>query len=213
MGIVNRLSGITSDSILTHCLKNLLAHFYSNLHLSFPELLFRHIHWFRVMYRVRANIVYVRRFWFAVLIPGIFWVDGGNPCAQWSNWKGMGGREQQSGRRWSEDTEGAPKPKVSKMGPGRQISSLRPVAGSRVGLGGFKPTHFQKKAPMRFSQIRRLFLGGGGGRVEREKAWAVSDCVKQTATSLRCYYSVQLRSLIYCSDHCRFWNPIQSRFA
>ena len=95
-----------------------------------------------------------------------------------------------------------------------------PVAGSRVGLGGFKPTHFQKKAPMRLSQIRRL-LGGwgvgggglGGGRVEREKAWAVSDCVKQTATSTRCYYSVQLRSLIYCSDHCRFWNPIQSRFA
>ena len=30
-----------------------------------------------------------------------------------------------------------------------------------MGLGGFKPTHFQKKARMRFLQIRRLFLGGG----------------------------------------------------
>ena len=40
-----------------------------------------------------------------------------------------------------------------------------------MGLGGFKPTHF-KKAPMRFSQIRRLFFGRGvrgGGVGLREK--------------------------------------------
>ena len=96
-----------------------------------------------------------------------------------------------------------------------QFELCHPVAGSRVGLGGFKPTHFQKRHPWDFRKSEDFFwgVGGVGGRVEREKAWAVSDCVKQTATSTRCYYSVKLRSLIYCSDQCWFWNPIQSRFA
>ena len=72
-------------------------------------------------------------------------------------------------------------------------------SGGVTGGFGWVQTHpLSKKAPMRFLQIRRLFWGwgGGGGRVEREKAWAVSDCAEQTATSTRCYYSVQLRSFI-----------------
>ena len=47
------------------------------------------------------------------------------------------------------------------------------VAGSRVGLGGFKPTHFQKSTNEIFANPK-TFLGGWGvgvgGRVEREKA-------------------------------------------
>ena len=80
---------------------------------------------------------------------------------------------------------------------------------------GSNPPTFKKDTHEIFANPK-TFLGGrgwGGRGIEREKAWAVSDCVKQTATSTRCYCSVQLRSLIYCSDHCRFWNPIQSRFA
>ena len=58
---------------------------------------------------------------------------------------------------------------------------------------------------MRFSQIRRLFweVGVGGGVGVREKKHELCQIVlkKQTSTSTRCYYSVQLRSLIY-TEHC-----------
>ena len=52
---------------------------------------------------------------------------------------------------------------IRDFGAERAQATRNAVAGSRVGLGGFKPIHFQKKAPMRFSQIRRLFLRGGVG--------------------------------------------------
>ena len=86
------------------------------------------------------------------------------------------------------------------------ILAVKSVAGSRVGLGGFKLTHFQKKAPMRLSKIRRLFWwgggGGGGGRGERVEERAVSNCVIQTVTCIiRCYYRIQLHS--YRDDQCR----------
>ena len=93
------------------------------------------------------------------------------------------------------------------------------ISGGVTGGFGWVQTHpLSKKAPMRFSQIRRLFGGWGGGVGGgvglREKKHELCQIVlnKQQHQHL-CYYSVQLRSLIYCSDHCRFWNPIQSRFA
>ena len=53
------------------------------------------------------------------------------------------------------------------------------VAGSRVGLGGFKPTHFQKRHPCDYRKSEDFF-GGVGGRGEGVEARAVSNCVKQT---------------------------------
>ena len=62
-----------------------------------------------------------------------------------------------------------------------------------MGLGGFKPTHFQKRHPCDYCKSEDFFLGGGGGggggRVEGEEAQAVSNCVTQTVTSnMPCYY-------------------------
>ena len=85
--------------------------------------------------------------------------------------------------------------------------------GVTSGFGWVQTHPLSKRHPWDYCKSEDFFYGGVGGRVEREKAWAVSNCVKQIATSTRCYYSVQHRSLIDCSDHCRFWNLIQSRFA
>ena len=93
-------------------------------------------------------------------------------------------------------------------------------SGGVTGGYGWVQTHpLSKKAPIPwdFSQIRRLFWGCGlRGVALREKKHELCQIVlnkQQHLHSTRCYYSAQLRSLIYCSDHCRFWNPIQSRFA
>ena len=87
----------------------------------------------------------------------------------------------------------------------RQIRASGGVTG---GFGWVQTHPLSKKAPIRFFKNPKNFWGVGGW-VERKKAWAVSDCVKQTATSTRCYYSIQLWLLIHCSDHCRFWNPFR----
>ena len=61
-----------------------------------------------------------------------------------------------------------------------------PDSGGVTGGFGWVQTHpLLKRHPWDFRKSK-TFLGGGSGgwgRVEREKAWAVSDCVKQTATS------------------------------
>ena len=65
--------------------------------------------------------------------------------------------------------------KILSTGTPSYLPSL-PVAGSWVGLGGFKPTHFQKRHPWDFSQIRRIFfLGGGWGLGWERKGMS---CVK-----------------------------------
>ena len=77
-------------------------------------------------------------------------------------------------------------------------------SGGVTGGFGWVQTHpLSKKAPMRFSQIRRLLWGWGwGGGVEggvglREKKHELCQIVLNKQQHL-------LRSLIYCSDHCRF---------
>ena len=60
--------------------------------------------------------------------------------------------------------------------------------GATVGLGGFKPTHFQKKHPCDYCKSEDFFGVCGRIRVEGEEARAVSNCVKQTVTSnMPCY--------------------------
>ena len=50
-----------------------------------------------------------------------------------------------------------------------KVVCICPVAGRRVGLGGFKPTHFQKRHPCDYRKSEDFFLGGVGLGLREKK--------------------------------------------
>ena len=75
-----------------------------------------------------------------------------------------------------------------------------PVAGPRVGLGWVQTHPLSKKAPMRFSQIRKLFWGDGGGGVGgvglREKKHELCQIVLNKQQHLHnAIYSIDVKNV------------------
>ena len=83
--------------------------------------------------------------------------------------------------------------------PHRQIRASGGVTG---GFGWVQTHPLSKKAPMRFFRNPKNFRGVGGGL--REKKHELCQIVLNKQQHLHdADYSLQLWSLIYCSDHCR----------